>query len=339
MVLKSFPGYEMLLQIASFLLDISKVSPGDIAAKVQQNSDKLPTDSYTKRTIEMIKPVITTAFFYVNDKISEDQYQSLSELLPEEVRGPSKKEYLEQKAHIVELQREVLSNARSIDGLNTKVISQCEELEEKTNKIASLEVDILTKKMQICCLKSTNESQTVQIGKLNHKIEEVEEKVNSLDTDIAEKSREIARLTSDTERLSNDVESKTTEVLSLSAELLEKTNQIAQMESDRISDKKMWDEDKQKELESLCAEIDSWKVLVEVRDSEVTILRSEAQKREDEIQDKDNSIANLKNDIQSKDALISYLKTQQKTSLDRNAHGRRKSDELISDLSSTISLE
>lgn len=340
MVLKSFPGYEMLLQIASFLLDISKVSPGDIAAKVQQNSDKQPdTNSYTKRTIEMIKPVITTAFFYLNDKISEDQYQSLSELLPEEVRGPSKKEYLKQKAQIVELQREVLSNARSIDGLNTKVISQCEELEEKTNKIASLEVDILTKKMQIYCLKSTNESQTVKIGELNHKIEDVEEKVNCLDADIAEKSREIARLTCDTERLSNDVESKTTEVLSLSAELLEKTNQIAQMESDRISDKKMWDEDKQKELETLCAEIDSWKVLVEVRDSEVTILRSETQKREDEIQDKDNSIVNLKNDIKFKDALISQLKTQQKTLLYKNAHGRRKSDELFSDLSSTISLE
>jgi len=332
MVLKSFPGYEMLLQIASFLLDISKLSPGDIAAKIKQNTDKQPeTDSYTKRTIEMIKPVITTTFFYLNDKISEDQYQSLSELLPEEFRRPSKKEYFKQKAQIVELQREVLSNARSIDGLNMKVISQCEELEEKTNKIASLEVDILTKKMEICCLKSTNESQTEKIGKLNHKIEEVEERVNSLDADIAEKSREIARLTSDTKRLSNDVESKTTEVLSLSAELLEKTNQMAQMEIDRTSDKKIWNEDKQKELESLCAEIDSWKVLVEVRDSEVTILRSEAQKREDEIQDKDNSIANLKNNIQSKDDLISRLKTQQKR--------RRKSDELFSDLSSSISLE
>merc|ERR550534_687703 len=135
------------------------------------------------------------------------------------------------------------------------------------------------------------------------------------------------------ETLSNDVESKTTEVLSLSA-LVEKTNQIAQMENERTSDKKMWDEDKQKELESLCAEIDSWKVLVEVRDKEVTMLRSEAQKREEEIEDKDNNIANLQKNIQSKDALISRLKTQQMTSLDKNRYGRRKSDELFSDLSS-----
>merc|ERR1719447_1089453 len=108
---------------------------------------------------------------------------------------------------------------------------------------------------------------------------------------------------------------------------------MAQMEIDRTSDKKIWNEDKQKELESLCSEIDSWKVLVEVRNSEVTILRSEAQKREDEIQDKDNSIVNLKNDIKFKDALISQLKTQQKAI--KNTYARRKSDELFSDLSST----
>jgi len=337
MVLKLFPGYEILVQISSFLGDITTVSAGDSEAKEQQSEGKLlEADSYTKRTIEIIKPIITSAFFYLNNKISEDQYQRWSELLPEELRGPSKKEYLKQKARIVNLQQEVLSNARSIDGLKMKMDSQCEELEEKTNKIASLEVDIVTKKMKICCLKSTSDSQTEQISKLKHTIEEFEKKVKSLDADIAQKAREIARLKSETERLSNEVESKTAKVSSLSTELIKKTNQILQMEVETVSDKKMWDEGKEKELESLCAEIDSWKVLVKVRDSEVAILRSEAQNRDEEIQDKNNNIVNLTKDIQYKDALISKLKIQKITSLDKPPHDRLKSDELISKLSSTM---
>lgn len=337
MVLKLFPGYEILVQISSFLGDITNGSMGDSEAKVQKSEGELQeTDSYTKRTIEIIKPVITSAFFYLNNKISEDQYQRWSELLPEELRGPSKKEYLKQKARIVSLQQEVLSNARSIDGLKMKMDSQCEELEEKTNKIASLEVDILTKKMQICCLKSTNDSQTEQISKLKHTIEEFEKKVSCLDADIAQKAREIARLESETERLSNDVESKTAKVSSLSTELIKKTNQILQMEVGTVSDKKMWDEGKEKERESFYAEIDSWKVLVKVRDSEVANLRSEAQNKNEEIQDKNNNIVNLKKDIQYKDALISQLNIQQMISLDKPPHVRSKSDELISELSSTM---
>jgi len=177
----------------------------------------------------MIKPVISTAVFFTHGKISE----------LEKNPAPSNEEYLKQEAQIVNLQREVISSARSMDRLNITVNSQFEELEVKTNKIASLEVDILTKKMQVCCLQGTNDSQTDKIVTLKHKIEEFEDKVTSFAAEIGGKSREIARLTSDTERMSKEITSKSAQVLSLSTEVKKKTDQIAQIEVERINDKNM----------------------------------------------------------------------------------------------------
>ena len=66
MVLKSFPGYEMVLQIASFLLDISNVSPGDIAAKVKQNTDTIQSPQFFSHSSILPLPLSKTGSFVVS---------------------------------------------------------------------------------------------------------------------------------------------------------------------------------------------------------------------------------------------------------------------------------
>lgn len=94
-----------------------------------------------------------------------------------------------------------------------------------------------------------------------------------------------------------------------------------------------------KELASLSDEIAKWKVLLQARDNEVATLRTEAHKRKEELQDKGDRIVHLENDILTKDVLIDAL-TEDKTSQKVNSYTKvGVLDEIISDLSCTVSLD
>jgi len=90
-----------------------------------------------------------------------------------------------------------------------------------------------------------------------------------------------------------------------------------------------------KELKSLSDEVASWKVLVQARDSEVATLRTEAHKREEELQKQGDRIVDLENDILTKDVLIDTL-TEQTTSQKLDSYGKIKA---TYETSSSISLD
>lgn len=94
-----------------------------------------------------------------------------------------------------------------------------------------------------------------------------------------------------------------------------------------------------KEIESLSDEIANWKVLLQARDNEVATLRTEAHKREEELQDQGDRIVDLENDILTKDVLIDAL-TENTTSQKVNSYAKvGVIDENVSDLSCSISLD
>jgi len=206
-----------------------------------------------------------------------------------------------------------IPNFRSIEGLQMKLESQYKEIKEKTAKIASLEEDVVAKKTQVSYLQSTKECQTIKINQLNRKIEDFQDKVTRLEAEICGKLKDITKLTSDAEKKSQVVDRKAAEIISLETKVKAKNDQIAKIENKLISDKNLYDQDKLKEVESLCVEIDSWKVLGLARDSEVDTLTIEAHKREKKVQHQDKRIEDLQNKIRSKDALIHILNLENGT--------------------------
>jgi len=184
-------------------------------------------------TTKIVTPLMNWIFIFLDG----DEHGA-SSLSPEKVTGLTKEEYLRKEAQIVNLLREVESNAHSIDGLKSKVKSQCEELQTKTTKIASLEVDILTKQMQVCCLQGSNETQNEKINTLNHKIEDFEQKVAGLNADIRGKVRDIAKLKCDVKKISKDVESKKAQIISLTTVVKKKTAQIEELKAKHIAERK-----------------------------------------------------------------------------------------------------
>jgi len=202
---ESFLGYSKKFgKIAANKLESISGLKRDNSGKIEQcDSSHSRIYSLTTRFTEVVIPLMNWIFLFLDG----DAYGA-SCLSPEKVTGLTKEEYLKKEAQIVNLQREVESNANSIDGLQSTVKSQCEEIKMKATKIASLEVDILTKQMQVCCLQGSNETQTEKINTLKHKVEDFEHKVAVLNADIRGKVREIARLKCDVKKISEDVESK-----------------------------------------------------------------------------------------------------------------------------------
>lgn len=94
-----------------------------------------------------------------------------------------------------------------------------------------------------------------------------------------------------------------------------------------------------KELESLSNEVANWKVLVQARASEVATLRTEAHKREEELQNQGDRILDLENDILTKDVLIDTL-TEMTNSQKLNSNRKIEAiDKNVADLSPSISLD
>jgi len=157
-----------------------------------------------------------------------------------QITTPTMKEHMKNIAIIENLQREIKSNGRVIDGLKIKVQSQRVELLEKTSKLASLEVENVTKKMQLCCLQSTNDEQASTIVDFIQKIKDLEDEVSLLNGDVSEKNIEVARLTSEAGNKPQDLERKTDQVLSselttLRIEACEREQEV-QDQSNRISE-------------------------------------------------------------------------------------------------------
>jgi len=61
--------------------------------------------------------------------------------------------------------------------------------------------------------------------------------------------------------------------------------------------------------------MDNWKDFVQLRDSEVDILKTEAHRGDKEIIDQANRIIHLENYVRSKDVVTSILKMHEKTVL------------------------
>lgn len=230
-----FPGYsQKLRKIAANQLESISGLRRDNSGKIEQcDRSHARISSLPSRFQEMVIPLMNWIFIFLDG----DEHGAIT-LSPEKVTGLTKEEYSKKEAQIVNLQREVESNAQSIDGLESKVKSQCEELQTKATKIASLEVDILTKSMQVCCLQGTNESQNEKINTLQQKVEDFEHKITDLQADIIGKVREIARLKCDAKKCSENLESKKAQIISLVAEVKEKTDQIKQLEAKRITERK-----------------------------------------------------------------------------------------------------
>jgi len=157
-----------------------------------------------------------------------------------QITMPTMKQHMKNIGIIENLQREIKSNGRVIDGLKIKVQSQRVELLEKTTKLASLEVENVTKKMQLCCLQSTNDAQASTIADFIQKIKDLEDEVAMLNGDVSEKNIEVARLISEAGNKPQDLEPKTDQELScelatLRIEACEREQEV-QDQSNRISE-------------------------------------------------------------------------------------------------------
>jgi len=278
------------------------------------NTHNEHTSSLFTRGTGIVKSMIVRAFvflrldiFFEKVQASELHVYGTSTSSREQSTKLSIQEHMKNVAIIENLQREVKSNCRLIDGLKMKVQSQRGELKEKTTKLANLEVENLTKKMQVCCLQSTNDTLTMMIDDLKQKIKDLEEQVAILNDDISKKNIEVARLLCEAENRPQHLETKTAQVLSLTADFMDKNDQSAELK-DSIERVTVGNPKAGKKVEELASSVKAnQKMLVSERDCELATLRLEAHEKEQELQKRSSRISDLENTIKLKDLLIDTL--------------------------------